>query len=97
MQAHEQYAGGVTNILYVDDLFYVMERTGVGSQPGLVLALNNSGGTLRQWVQSRFKNMTLTPKAWRAQGALYNPQPVTTRGDGWCEVEAPQRGYVVYA
>jgi alpha-amylase len=80
----------------VDDLFYAMERTGAGNQPGLVLALNNSGGTLRQWVQTRFKNMTLIPKAWRAHDALYEPQPVTTRGDGWCEVEAPQRGYVVY-
>lgn len=80
----------------MDDLFYVMERTGAGNQPGLVFALNNSGWTIKHWVQTCFKNMTLTPKAWRAQDALYDPQPLTTRADGCCEVEAPQRGYVVY-
>jgi len=96
VRVHEKYAGGLTNIIYVDELFYAMERTGSGNQPGLVFALNNSGGLLRKWVHTRFKNMTLTPKAWRAQGLLYDPQPVTTRDDGWCEVEAPQRGYVVY-
>jgi alpha-amylase len=96
VQAHESHAGGLTNILYVDDLFYAMERTGAGSQPGLVFTLNNSGGTLKKWVQTRFKGMVLTPKAWRAQGEIYDPQPVTTWADGWCELEAPQRGYVVY-
>ena len=28
--------------------------------------------------------------------SIYNPQAVTTKADGWCEVEAPQRGYVAY-
>jgi len=97
VQVHESHAGGGTNIIYVDDQFYAMERTGAGSQPGLVFALNNSGGVIRQWVKTGFAGKTLKPLAWRAKDSIYNPQPVTTKDDGWCEVEAPQRGYVVYA
>ena len=74
-----------------------MERTGAGSQPGLLFALNNSGGVIRQWVKTGFAGKTLKPLAWRAKDSIYNPQAVTIKADGWCEVEAPQRGYVVYA
>ena len=38
----------------------------------------------------------LKPLAWRGKDSVTTPRPVTTDGDGWCEVEAPQRGYVVY-
>jgi alpha-amylase len=95
-QVHESHAGGGTNILYVDDLFYVMERTGADAQPGLLFALNNSGGTLKARVKTGFTDRTLDPLAWRAKDAVMTPQAVTIDGDGWCEVEAPQRGYVVY-
>ena len=96
VQVHESHAGGGTNILYADDLFYAMERTGSGTQPGLLFALNNSGGVIRQRVKSGFAGTTLKPLAWRAKDSIYNPPTVTTNADGWCDIEAPQRGYVVY-
>lgn len=96
VQVHESHAGGGTNILYVDDVLYIMERTGTGAQPGLVFSLNNTGVLLKQWVKTGFRNTVLKPLAWRGKDAMVTPQTVTTDGDGWCEVEAPQRGYVVY-
>lgn len=96
VQVHESHAGGGTNIIYVDDQFYAMERTGSGVQPGLVFALNNSMGMLKQWVKTGFAGKTLKPLAWRGKDSIYNPQAVAVKADGWCEVEAPQRGYVVY-
>ena len=96
VQIHESHAGGRTNLIYADNLFYVMERTGAGDLPGLVFALNNSGRVIRQRVKTGFPGTTLRPLAWRAKDSIYNPQTVTTTDDGWCEVEAPQRGYVVY-
>lgn len=95
-QVHESHAAGRTNILYVDDVLYVMEREGFGNQPGLVFALNNSAGVLRTWVRTGFKSRTLRPMAWRGRDSLMAPQPLITNGEGWCEVEVPQRGYVVY-
>jgi len=97
VQLHESHAGGGTNLLYVDDLLYVMERTGAGAQPGLVFALNNSGEVRRELVRTGFKAKTLLPLAWRGKDAVLTPQAVTTDADGWCEVEVRPRGYVVYA
>jgi alpha-amylase len=96
VQVHESHAGGGTNILYADDLFYAMERTGAGTQPGLVFALNNSGWVIRQRVKTGFNGKMLLPLAWRAKDGICTPQPVTVDADGWCDIEAPQRGYVVY-
>ena len=96
MRVHESHAGGGTNILFVDDVLYIMERTGAGAQPGLVFALNNLGGELKMSVKTVFLNSVLRPLAWRGKDSALTPQAVTTDGDGWCEVEVPQRGYVVY-
>jgi len=96
VQLHESHAGGGTNILYVDEVFYVMERTGFGAQPGLVMVLNNGGEVLKRSVQTGFRNQLLQPRAWRGKDTLLTPPAVTTNADGWCEVEAPPRGYVVY-
>lgn len=96
VQVHESNGGGRSNLLYVDDVLYVMEREGFGDQPGLVFVLNNSGGVLRTRVRTCFRNKTLKPMAWRGRNSLMTPQTQTTDADGWCEVEAPQRGYVVY-
>ncbi len=95
-QTHESHAGGCTNILYVDDVFYAMERTGNNSQPGLIFALNNSGDYRKATVKSAFSGSVLKPLAWRGRDSLTTPRAVTVDGEGWCEVEAPQRGYVVY-
>ena len=66
-------------------------------QPGLVLALNNGGDVQKRSVQTGFKNQLLQPLAWRGKDTVFTPPAVTTNADGWCEVEAPPRGYVVYA
>lgn len=95
-QVHESHAGGGTNILFVDDVLYIMERTGAGPQPGLVFALNNLGGALKKTVKTCFRNTELKPLAWRGKDSVTTPRTVTTDSDGLCEVETPQRGYVVY-
>jgi len=96
VKVHESHAGGKSAIRYVDDLMYVMERTGIGSQPGLLFALNNSGETLGRQVQSGFRGATLRPLAWHGRDTAPQPPAITTDGDGWCHVEVPQRGYVIY-
>ncbi len=48
VQAHEKYAGGATDILYVDDDLYIMQRTGYGEDAGLIYVLNNSGDELER-------------------------------------------------
>lgn len=96
VQVHESHAGGGTRILYADDNFYAMERTGAGQQPGLVFSLNNSGAIIKQRLKTGFPGTTLKPLAWRAKEMIYDPPTVTTDAEGWCDVEAPQRGYVVY-
>ncbi len=97
VKVHESYAGGTTKILYLDDDFYSMERTGSEAQPGLVFALNNSVGTISHSIQSGFKGQRLKPLAWRAKDMIYDPPTLTTDAEGWCRIEAPQRGYVVYS
>lgn len=95
VEVHEKYAGGGTNLLYVDNSLYMMERAGFNNQPGLVFAMSN-GSARQQWVQTRFVNKTLKPLAWRAKDAEINPQPITPNAEGWCAIDVPQRGYVVY-
>lgn len=96
VRVHESHAGGGTNIVWLDDTCYVMERTGAGEQPGLLFALNNGAASRRVRVRTRFAATQLEPLAWRAKDALITPPTVKTDGDGWCEIEAFPRGYVVY-
>jgi alpha-amylase len=96
VQVHEKYAGGTTNILYVDDLFYAMERTGTDAQAGLVFSLNNSGEALKKTIKCGFNGKKLRPLAWRGRYSMTSPQPVQVNGDGWVEIDVPSRGYVVY-
>jgi len=96
VQVHESHAGGRANLLYVDDLLYIMERTGAGTQPGLLFALNNGGNTLKKRVKTGCGSRTYQPLAWRGRDATPAPLQITADTDGWCEVEAPPRGYVIY-
>jgi len=96
VQLHESHAGGETNILHVDDLLYVMERSGTGTQPGLVFALNNSGDVLKITVQTRCRSKKLEPRAWRGRNLTQAPHSISFNSDGWGELEVPARGYVVY-
>ena len=40
VSAHEKYAGGNTEVLYVDDNLYIMQRTGFDDKPGLSFIVN---------------------------------------------------------
>ncbi len=97
VRVHESNANGEANIVYVDDGLYVMERMGLEGKPGLLFGLNNSGEGRKERVRTGRPNATLKPVAWRAKDAIVNPAEITTDGEGWCEIETPQRGYVVYA
>jgi alpha-amylase len=95
--AHERLAGGSTDVLYVDDNLYLMQRTGFGQQPGLVYVLNNRGD---QWsgarVTTRWPDTHFVPVAWDGYDQS-SPEPKLTDGGGAADFWAAPRGYAVYA
>ncbi len=97
VKVHEAYAGGTTKVLYVDDNLYIMQRTGAGTQQGLVYVLNNLGdkwnGTLAttKWSSTKF-----VPAAWNSRIDEGIPKDVTTDHGGSGQFWAPPRGYAVY-
>ncbi len=98
IQAHETYATGTTAVLYVDDDFYLMQRTGAGGSPGLIYALNNRGDTWRgAWVTTQWRNTAFTPVAWWSSMDRNRPNDQQAAADGRAEFYAPPRGYVIYA
>jgi len=96
VQVHENYAGGTTSVLYVDDNLYVIQRNGWGSQPGLIYVLNNAGNWSGKWVQTQWKNRAFKTSAWWSSSANDAPQQKQTNADGWSDFWAPPRGYTVY-
>jgi alpha-amylase len=96
IRVHEQNATGPTQVLFVDDDLYVMERAGSGDQNGLVLVLNNRGIWNGTWIQTRWNNMRLVPAAWRGRNDLAMPQEKRTNESGWVDLWAAPRGYAVY-
>ena len=96
VRTHEDYAGGDTSVLFVDDDLYIMQRGGWGNQKGLVFVLNNRGNWNGSWVQTQWKNSSLSPVAWCGRNDPGIPQQKSTDGDGWGEFYAPPRGYAVY-
>jgi alpha-amylase len=96
VKIHESHAGGGTNILFVDDVFYAMERTGFGAQPGLLFALNNAGESLNRRIRTGFASKKFHPLAWQEKEAQPEPPAVTTDTDGFCDIGVSPRGYVVY-
>jgi alpha-amylase len=97
VQVHEKFAAGATHVLWVDDVFYAMERTGTASQPGLVFCLNNSGGVLDRTLRSGFAGRPLKPVAWNSHDGSLVPTEIVAGSDGTCTVRVGPRGYVVYA
>ena len=97
VQAHEHYAGGATQILYVDDNLYVMQRTGAGSQPGLILVLNNGAFAFGIAVKSQWNNTRLRPIAWWGKGYAGTPADQWSDDSGTASLWAPSRGYAIYA
>lgn len=96
IKVHEQYAGGDTSVLYVDDNLYIIQREGINDQPGLIYVLNNTG----QWNGSRVKtqwiNKNFTAVAWWSNGDMAMPQPKQTNAYGFSDFWAAPRGYAVY-
>ncbi|HEY6006498.1 MAG TPA: alpha-amylase family glycosyl hydrolase [Anaeromyxobacter sp.] len=94
VQVHERFAGGRTEVLWADDLFYAMARTGTDAQPGLVFGLNNSGSPQKRAVKTHRRNEALKARAWSGTAL---PPPVAVDAQGAFTLEVPPRGYVVYA
>jgi alpha-amylase len=94
--AHERYAGGTTQVLYVDDNLYIMQRTGADSQPGLVYVLNNLGDAWNgTYVQTQWSNVQFTPIAYGGTDPS-QPDSKTTAADGQADFWAAPRGWAVY-
>ena len=96
--AHEKYAAGSTNILYLDDDLYIMQRSGYGDQPGLIYVLNNRGDRWQgQWVATQWSNASFQPVAWWGKNDISRPENQNTGSDGRGQFFAPARGFAVYA
>ena len=96
IKVHGQNAAGPTQVLFVNDDLYIMQRPGNANQSGLVFVLNNSGNWNGAWIQTRSDNMQLVPTAWRGRDDLSMPQQKWTNDSGWVDLWAAPRGYAVY-
>jgi alpha-amylase len=96
IKVHEQNAAGPTQVLYVNDDLYVMQRLGDGDQSGLIFVLNNRGTWNGTWIQTRWNSTRLVPAAWRGRDDSGVPEEKWTNESGWVDLWAPPRGYTVY-
>ena len=97
MKVHEQYAGGVTDILYCDENLYIMQRKGNEEQKGLIFVLNNTSGWNGKKVNTQWAGTKFIPQAWRGKDNTDTPEEKWTDGLGTSDFWAPPRGYAVYA
>jgi alpha-amylase len=96
VRVHEDHAAGSTTVLHVDDDLYIMQRSGMGEQKGLIFVLNNRGEAWSgAWVTTQWNDTKFIPVAWGGRDTR-NPQEQKTGGDGRGEFYAPPRGYAVY-
>src|SRR5437773_724068 len=65
IKVHEQNAAGSAQVLFVDDDLYIMQRSGLDNQSGLIFVLNNRGNWNGARVQTRWNNTSFVPAAWR--------------------------------
>ncbi len=97
VRVHEDHAGGATSVLHCDNNLYVMQRSGMGAQRGLIFVMNNRGDAWNgTWVLTRWTGTRFIPAAWGGRGDAGIPREQWTRADGWGEFYAPPRGYAVY-
>ncbi|MGH7504032.1 MAG: alpha-amylase, partial [Longimicrobiales bacterium] len=86
-----------TELLWVDDDLYIMQRPGDAARPGLILVLNNRGdGWNGTWVSTRWRDTSLEPVAWWSARDLSRPHDQWAHTDGRAELWAPPRGYAIY-
>ncbi len=98
VQAHEKYAGGVAETLYLEDNLYIMQRTGYGNNPGLIYVLNNLGDRWNgAWVNTRWQNTSFIPVAWWSRSDLAQPDNQSTGPDSRGQFFAAPRGFTVYS
>jgi alpha-amylase len=100
VKAHESLAGGSTDVLWVDENLYIMQRLGDRGRPGLVFILNNRGDRWNGvWVSTNWQNTQFKPVAWWSSVSVQveAPQLQYSAADGRAQFWAPPRGYVVYA
>lgn len=94
---HEKYAGGGTAVLYTDHDLYISQRSGNGSQPGLVFVLNNRGDGWRgKSVATQWKSRRFTAIAWCGHEDMSKPDDQWTDANGTADFWAAPRGYAVY-
>lgn len=95
--AHEKYAGGATSVLYSDHDLYIMQRSGIGGQAGLVFVLNNRGDTWNgKSVNTLWRSQQMTPVAWWGKNDKSRPGDKWTDLYGATDFWAAPRGYAVY-
>jgi alpha-amylase len=95
--AHENYAGGETSVLYLDDNLYIMQRSGYENLPGLLYVLNNRGDRWDgQWVTTQWRNTEFVPIAWWSRFDREKPLTKRTDIEGRAQFFAAPRGFAVY-
>ena len=95
IKVHERNAAGDAQVLLADDDLYIMQRSGVGDQSGLLFVLNNRGSWNGSRVKTRWSNKRFIPVAWYGRD-LGKPQEKWTDGSGCADFWAAPRGYAVY-
>ena len=97
IQAHEKFAGGETQTLWLEDDLYIMQRAGYREKPGLIYVLNNHGTAWRgNLVDTRWRDVLFEPVAWWGKTDMARPLEKTTDHEGRAEFYAAPRGYAVY-
>ena len=97
ISAHEKFAGGDADILYVDYDLYILQRRGHDNLKGLIYVLNKSeAGWNGRSVQTIWPNTRFTPQSWRGTNTLSTPGECYTDSGCTGSFWAPPRGYAVY-
>ncbi|MEN2998454.1 MAG: alpha-amylase domain-containing protein [Brevinematia bacterium] len=90
-------AGGTTTVLYTSSDLYIAQRNGYGSNPGLIVVINDHPSSwLGATVSTKWTNTTLHCYAWNGKDTA-QPAQKTTDSSGRTDLWAAPRGYAVYA
>ena len=90
------HAGGKVNYLGGDNKTLLFEREGDVAKKGLITMINGDDTEWRgQWVKIRKESTRLVPAAWWGKD-MSRPIDKVSSPDGWVDLYAPPRGYVVY-